>query len=101
VSRQHVRGGPSTARYVRFAVLADSYPRKPGQAWAADAASTMAAATPRPRLQLLPVLIAKKVFEKAYRVLQGCRPGEGASRRVIRPTIAHLTIATEVLVSRS
>ena len=36
-----------------------------------------------------------------YWVVQGCRPGVGASRRVITPTIAHLTIATEVLVSRS
>jgi len=42
-----------------------------------------------------------KCLRRVYEVFQGCRPGVGASRRVIRPTIAHLTIATEVLVSRS
>ena len=40
-------------------------------------------------------------LRRVYWVVQGCRPGVGASRRVITPTIAHLTIATEVLVSRS
>ena len=42
-----------------------------------------------------------KCLRRVYSVLQGCRPGVGASRRVIRPTIDHLTIATEVVVSRS
>ena len=40
-------------------------------------------------------------LRRVYWVVQGCRRGVGASRRVITPTIAHLTIATEVLVSRS
>ncbi len=42
-----------------------------------------------------------KCLRRAYGVVQGWRPGAGASRRVIRPIIAHLTIATEVLGSRS
>jgi transposase len=41
-----------------------------------------------------------KCLRRVYSVLY-CRPGVGASRRVIRPTIDHLTIATEVVVSRS
>jgi len=43
----------------------------------------------------------RKCLRRVYGVLQAWRPGVGASRLSIRPTIAHLTIATEVLVRRS
>ena len=49
----------------------------------------------------VPMIALSKCLRRVYSVLQGCRPGVGASRRVIRPTIDHLTIATEVVVSRS
>lgn len=50
-------------------------------------------------LEVLPAF--RKCLRRVYGVLHGCRPGARASRRVISPTIAHLTIATEVFVSRS
>lgn len=47
------------------------------------------------------LLALRKCLRRVYRVVQGWRPGVAASRLVMSPTMAHLTIASLVAGSRS